>query len=117
MASRAARARASAAPRADDSDSYRSVNGRPQPPAGYPYQNSTLYPASAADRAAGATADYAQFFNQTFANLWGLTGSPVPPDQIAGDVAPAGMAEVRVVSGEPGRERAYRVIELLAVGT
>ncbi len=28
-----------------------------------------------------------------------------------------GSADVRVISGEPGRERAYRVIELLAVGS
>jgi cardiolipin synthase len=55
--------------------------------------------------------------DQTFVNLWELTGRAVPPDQVAGVVAPAGEAEVRIISGEPGRERAYRVIELLAVGS
>src|SRR4029450_11623766 len=30
---------------------------------------------------------------------------------------PRGSADVRVIGGEPGRERAYRVIELLAVGS
>jgi cardiolipin synthase A/B len=55
--------------------------------------------------------------DQTFVNLWELTGGEVPPDQVAGVVAPEGEAEVRVISGEPGRERAYRVIELLAVGS
>jgi cardiolipin synthase len=55
--------------------------------------------------------------DQTFVNLWGLVGAPVPAAQVAGDVAPSGDAEVRVISGEPGRERAYRVIELLAVGS
>jgi cardiolipin synthase len=55
--------------------------------------------------------------DQTFVNLWDLTGPEVPPDQVAGAVTPMGDADVRVISGEPGRERAYRVIELLAVGS
>ena len=55
--------------------------------------------------------------DQTFGNLWELTGAGIPPDQTAGAVPPAGNAEVRIISGEPGRERAYRVIELLAVGS
>jgi cardiolipin synthase len=59
----------------------------------------------------------AAVLDQTFVNLWDLAGTEVPPDQLAGVVAPAGDAEVRVISGEPGRERAYRVIELLAVGS
>jgi cardiolipin synthase len=59
----------------------------------------------------------AAVLDQTFVNMWNLTGSPVPLDQIAGVVAPMGTAEVRVISGEPGRERAYRVIELLAIGS
>jgi cardiolipin synthase len=59
----------------------------------------------------------AAVLDQTFVNLWDLTGTEVPSDQVAGVVAPGGDAEVRVISGEPGRERAYRVIELLAVGS
>ncbi|HEX6433780.1 MAG TPA: phospholipase D-like domain-containing protein [Gemmatimonadales bacterium] len=59
----------------------------------------------------------AAVLDQTFTSLWNRTGSPVPPDQVAGAVTPMGTAEVRVISGEPGRERAYRVIELLAVGS
>jgi cardiolipin synthase len=59
----------------------------------------------------------AAVLDQTFVNLWEMTGDEVPPDQVAGVVAPEGEAEVRVISGEPGRERAYRVIELLAVGS
>ena len=59
----------------------------------------------------------AAVLDQTFVNLWDMTGAAVPPAQVAGAVAPAGDAEVRVISGEPGRERAYRVIELLAVGS
>jgi cardiolipin synthase A/B len=59
----------------------------------------------------------AAVLDQTFVNLWELIGTEVPLDQVAGVVAPSGDAEVRVISGEPGRERAYRVIELLAVGS
>jgi cardiolipin synthase A/B len=59
----------------------------------------------------------AAVLDQSFVNLWELCGPEVPPDQLAGVVAPAGEAEVRVISGEPGRERAYRVIEMLAVGS
>ena len=55
--------------------------------------------------------------DQTFANVWKLTGPEVPADQVAGNITPLGDAEVRIISGEPGRERAYRVIELLAVGS
>jgi cardiolipin synthase len=59
----------------------------------------------------------AAVLDQTFVNLWELVGPEVPPDQVAGAVSPSGEANVRVISGEPGRERAYRVIELLAVGS
>jgi cardiolipin synthase len=59
----------------------------------------------------------AAVLDQTFVNLWELTGEEVPADQLAGVVAPSGEADVRVISGEPARERAYRVIELLAVGS
>lgn len=59
----------------------------------------------------------AAVLDQTFVSLWQIAGGAVPPDQIAGVVAPVGEAEVRIISGEPGRERAYRVIELLAIGS
>jgi cardiolipin synthase len=59
----------------------------------------------------------AAVLDQTFVNLWDLCGPEVPPEQVAGVVAPVGEAEVRVISGEPGRERAYRVIEMLAIGS
>jgi cardiolipin synthase len=59
----------------------------------------------------------AAVLDQTFVNLWDRSGSEVPPDQLAGVVTPVGEAEVRVISGEPGRERAYRVIEMLAIGS
>lgn len=59
----------------------------------------------------------AAVLDQTFASLWEIIGAKVPADQTAGVVEPEGGAEVRVISGEPGRERAYRVIELLAAGS
>jgi cardiolipin synthase len=69
------------------------------------------------DTAVDVRGPAAAVLDQTFVNLWDLTGTEVPPDQVAGAVAEGGHAEVRVISGEPGRERAYRVIELLAVGS
>jgi cardiolipin synthase A/B len=59
----------------------------------------------------------AALLDQSFASVWQMTGTPVPSDDVAGVVEPQGNAEVRVISGEPGRERAYRVIELLAAGS
>ncbi|MGH7535066.1 MAG: phospholipase D-like domain-containing protein [Gemmatimonadales bacterium] len=59
----------------------------------------------------------AALLDQTFARTWEIAGAAVPDADVAGRVAPQGSAEVRVVSGEPGRERAYRVIELLAAGS
>src|SRR5690606_27952407 len=54
--------------------------------------------------------------DQAFAVTWALAGGRIPEDQAAAEVPPAGEAEVRVIAGEPGRERVYRVIELLAAG-
>jgi cardiolipin synthase A/B len=59
----------------------------------------------------------AAVLDQSFDSLWLLTGEPVPRGQVADAVEAMGDAEVRVISGEPGRERAYRVIELLAAGS
>jgi cardiolipin synthase len=59
----------------------------------------------------------AAVLDQTFGAVWELTESEIPPDQRAGVVEPVGGADVRIISGEPGRERAYRVIELLAAGS
>ncbi len=49
-----------------------------------------------------------------FARIWARTGAPLPDDERAVDVPPVGDASVRVVVGEPGKERAYRVLEYLA---
>jgi cardiolipin synthase len=55
--------------------------------------------------------------DQAFAVTWQVAGGRLPDDDVAGRVVPQGDAEVRVIGGEPGRERAYRVIELLAAGS
>ena len=55
--------------------------------------------------------------DQAFAVTWEVAGGRLPAEDLAGRVEPQGDAEVRVISGEPGRERAYRVIELLAAGS
>ena len=69
------------------------------------------------DTAVDISGPAAAVLDQSFASAWQLTGSPVPREHIAGVVESKGSADVRVISGEPGRERAYRVIELLAAGS
>ena len=69
------------------------------------------------DTAVDVSGPAAAVLDQTFVRAWKLAGGEVPADQAAGVVAPVGDAEVRIISGEPGRERAYRVIELLAAGS
>jgi cardiolipin synthase A/B len=59
----------------------------------------------------------AAVLDQAFAQTWEIAGGTLPHEDAAGRVAPQGQAEVRVISGEPGRERTYRVIELLAAGS
>ncbi|HUF35352.1 MAG TPA: phospholipase D-like domain-containing protein, partial [Gemmatimonadales bacterium] len=59
----------------------------------------------------------AAVLDQAFARTWEAAGGRVADDDVAGRVTPMGDADVRVISGEPGRERAYRVIELLAAGS
>jgi cardiolipin synthase len=54
--------------------------------------------------------------DQAFARTWSAAGKPLPDEEAAGRVSPEGDGEVRVIAGEPGRERAFRVIELLAAG-
>jgi cardiolipin synthase len=52
-----------------------------------------------------------------FAGTWGLVGPPVPAAELDGNAPARGNAEVRVVVGEPGRERAYRTLEYLTAGS
>jgi cardiolipin synthase len=59
----------------------------------------------------------AAVLDQAFGRTWEIAGGQLPADDVAGRVTPQGDAAVRVISGEPGRERTYRVIELLAAGS
>jgi cardiolipin synthase len=59
----------------------------------------------------------AAVLDQAFGNLWARIGAPLPPDELASEVAACGEAEVRVLAGEPGGIRASRAIELLLAGT
>jgi cardiolipin synthase len=59
----------------------------------------------------------ASALDHAFAGVWHLTGAPLPSAELAVDVPEAGEAEVRVLIGEPGRERTYRVLEYLTAGT
>jgi cardiolipin synthase A/B len=54
--------------------------------------------------------------DQAFVRTWEIAGGTMPHEDAAGRVTPRGEGEVRVIAGEPGRERAYRVIELISAG-
>ncbi len=58
----------------------------------------------------------AQMIDASFGRVWKTVGSPLPLSEHASEVPEFGEASVRVVAGEPGRERAYRVLEYLAAG-
>lgn len=51
-----------------------------------------------------------------FGQVWRRAGPPLPEEECGGDVPALGEAAVRVVVGEPGKQRAYRVVEYLAAG-
>jgi cardiolipin synthase A/B len=59
----------------------------------------------------------AAVLDQAFARTWAVAGPRLADEEQAGRVTPEGAGEVRVIVGEPGRERAFRVIELLAAGS
>ena len=69
------------------------------------------------DTAVEISGPAAAVLDHAFVRTWGAAGGTVPDENVAGRVTPMGEAEVRVISGEPGRERAYRAIELLAAGS
>ena len=56
--------------------------------------------------------------DRAFARSWAAAGPPLPPDEIPEpeSVEPAGDVGVRVVEGEPGRSRIYRLSQFVAVG-
>jgi cardiolipin synthase len=69
------------------------------------------------DTAVEVAGPAAAVLDQAFARTWEVAGGKLPDEDVAGRVTPQGEAAVRVISGEPGRERTYRVIELLAAGS
>ena len=69
------------------------------------------------DTALRITGPASAVLDQAFMRTWSTAGKAVPDEEVAGRVAPAGDGEVRIIMGEPGRERAFRVIELLAAGS
>ncbi|HUR96363.1 MAG TPA: phospholipase D-like domain-containing protein [Gemmatimonadales bacterium] len=69
------------------------------------------------DTAVEISGPAAAVLDQAFARTWAIAGGTLPDDNVAGRVTPQGDAEVRVIGGEPGRERTFRVVELLAAGS
>jgi cardiolipin synthase A/B len=55
--------------------------------------------------------------DQAFASIWGETGTPIPLEENVGNVPTRGDSSVRTIVGKPGRERAYKVLELLAASS
>jgi cardiolipin synthase len=58
----------------------------------------------------------ARAMDWAFIATWNLAGAPLEEEPHA-DAPAAGDAEVRVVVGEPGQERAYRTLEYLTAGS
>jgi cardiolipin synthase A/B len=56
--------------------------------------------------------------DRAFAHTWRQAGPPLPPDEVPdpASIPRAGDVAVRVVEGEPGRSRIYRLSQLVAVG-
>jgi cardiolipin synthase A/B len=56
--------------------------------------------------------------DRAFGHIWAETGAPLPPDELPDPdrIPPQGDVAVRVIEGEPGRSRIYRVLQLVAVG-
>lgn len=60
----------------------------------------------------------AAVIDRAFARTWAVAGDPLPQEEIPDPLAipPAGDVAVRVVEGEPGRSRIYRLSQFIAVG-
>ncbi len=56
--------------------------------------------------------------DRSFSRTWSEAGPPLPPDEIPDpeQIPRAGEVGVRVVEGEPGRSRIYRLFQFVAVG-
>jgi cardiolipin synthase len=69
------------------------------------------------DTAVGVAGPASALLDKAFADTWAIAGEELPTEETPGRVAPQGNAEVRVIGGEPGRERIYRVTELMTAGS
>jgi|GEM_PF-36010 len=60
----------------------------------------------------------AAVIDRAFCKTWTTAGGTLPPDEIPDPegVRPAGQVAVRVVEGEPGRSRIYRISQFVSVG-
>jgi cardiolipin synthase len=60
----------------------------------------------------------AAVIDRAFAKTWGAAGGFLPLDELPdpGQVRPVGNVAVRVVEGEPGRSRIYRISQFVSVG-
>lgn len=60
----------------------------------------------------------AAVIDRAFCKTWAFTGGRLPQDEIPDPehIRPAGNVAVRVVEGEPGRSRIYRLSQFVAVG-
>ena len=56
--------------------------------------------------------------DRAFARTWAGAGPPLPLDELTEPerISPAGDVAVRVIEGEPGRSRIYRLAQFVAVG-
>lgn len=54
--------------------------------------------------------------DHAFSRVWAASGRPLPPEEFAAEVAPAGEAKVRVLAGEPGLSRMGRMAALVLAG-
>jgi cardiolipin synthase A/B len=55
--------------------------------------------------------------DNAFENTWSVCGSAIAPGEEVGRALPCGDASVRTIVGKPGRERAYKVLEILAASS
>ncbi|HEV8123273.1 MAG TPA: phospholipase D-like domain-containing protein [Gemmatimonadales bacterium] len=55
--------------------------------------------------------------DQSFNTLWRITGSSSGEDRSPDPIPERGDASIRVIAGRPGRERTYKVLEILAAST
>lgn len=69
------------------------------------------------DTAVEVVGPAARALGTAFLSTWNLTRPAIELEAEAADPPSAGEAEVRVIVGEPGRERAYRTLEYLTAGS